>query len=137
MLHLVNPLTRLAVERLGLDDHNGTQVLEVIVRVSSQWHATPVRVLELDGLRYLVAPQGETDWVKNLRAQGIGRLRLGRRVEEFRAVELTDAEKLPVLRANFKRWWSLVARMTPVTSQDAPDEEIMRAAPLHPAFLLA
>jgi deazaflavin-dependent oxidoreductase (nitroreductase family) len=136
MLHLVNPLTRLAVGRLGLDDHNGTQVLEVTGRVSGQWHATPVRVVELAGLRYLVAPQGETDWVKNLRAQGVGRLRLGRRVKEFRAVELTDAEKLPVLRAYFKRWWSLVAQMTPVTSPDAPDEEITRAAPLHPAFLL-
>jgi deazaflavin-dependent oxidoreductase (nitroreductase family) len=137
MLHVVNPLTRLAVGRLGLNDHNGTRLLEVQGRVSGRWHATPVRVLELEGLRYLVAPQGESDWVKNLRARGAGRLCLGRRVEELRAVELAGAEKLPAWRAYFKRWWPLVAHMTPVTSPDSPDEEITQAAPLHPVFLLA
>lgn len=136
MLHVVNPLTLLTVGRLGLDDHNGTQVLEVKGRVSSRWHATPVRVLELDGHRYLVAPQGETDWVKNLRAQGAGRLRLGKSVQELRVVELTGEEKLPILRAYFSRWWSLVSRMTPVTSPHASDEEFTKAAPLHPAFAL-
>ena len=136
MRRVVNPLTRLAVGRLGLDDHNGTRVLEVKGRVSGLWHATPVRLLELDGRRYLVAPQGETDWVKNLRVQGRGRLRLGGRLTEFRAVELTGVEKLPVLRAYFRRWWSMVAPMTAVTSPDAPDEELVRAAPLHPTFML-
>jgi deazaflavin-dependent oxidoreductase (nitroreductase family) len=136
MLHVVNPLTRLAVGRLGLEDHNGTRVLEVKGRISGRWHATPVRLLELDGHRYLVAPQGETDWVKNLRARGAGRLRVGKTVQEFRAVELTGEEKLPVLRAYFTRWWSLVSGMTTITSPRASDEEFAKAALLHPAFVL-
>jgi deazaflavin-dependent oxidoreductase (nitroreductase family) len=133
---VVDSLTRLTVGRLGLDDHNGTRVLEVQGRISGLWRATPVKLLELDGRRYLVAMYGATDWVKNLRVQGGGRLCLGRHITDFRAVELADAEKLPVLRAYFRRWWSLVARMTPVTSPNASDEEITGVAPLYPVFLL-
>ena len=136
MQHLVDPLTLFAVGRLGLDDHNGTRVLEVKGRTSGVWHATPVRLLELEGRRYLVAMYGETQWVRNLRAQGTGRLCLGGQVTEFRAVELAGEEKLPVLRAYMKRYWSLVSGMTIVASPDAPDEEITRAAPMHPAFRL-
>jgi hypothetical protein len=136
MLHVVNPLTRFSVGRLGLSGTSGVQVLEVKGRKSGVWHALPVRPLELDGRRYLVALQGETQWVRNLRVQGCGRLRLGSHITDFRAVELEDALKLPVLRTYFKRWWSVSAPLTTVTSPDASDEEIARAAPLHPVFLL-
>ncbi|HEV2458139.1 MAG TPA: hypothetical protein VGS80_07210 [Ktedonobacterales bacterium] len=71
-----------------------------------------------------------------LRAQGGGRLRLGRQVSTFRAIELSGEAQLPILRAYFERWWPSVRRMTPVTSPHAPDEEIMKAAPLHPVFRL-
>jgi deazaflavin-dependent oxidoreductase (nitroreductase family) len=136
MRHLVDPLTIFAVGKLGLDDHNGTRVLEVQGRRSGLWRATPVRLLELEGHNYLVAMYGETGWAKNLRAQGRGRIRLGSHVTEFRAVEISGAEKLPVLRVYMKRYWSLVAGMTSVTSPDAPDGELSRAAPLHPTFRL-
>jgi len=136
MAHVFDPLTVLAVGRLGLDDHNGTRVLEVKGRTSGVWRATPVKLLELDGRRYLVAMYGETQWVRNLRAQGGGRIRLGSQATDFRAVDLGDEEKLPFLRAYLRRWWSLVARMTTVTSPNAPDEEITRAASLHPVFRL-
>lgn len=136
MQHLVDPLTLLVVGRLGLDDQNGTRVLEVKGRISGVWRATPVKLLELDGRRYLVAMYGETQWVRNLRARGGGRLRLGRQVTDFRAVELADREQLPVLRAYMKRYWSLVSGMTIVASPDAPDDEIESAMPLHPVFRL-
>lgn len=136
MMHIVDPLTILAVGRLGLDDHNGTRVVEVKGRKSGAWRATPVKLLELEGRQYLVAMYGETQWAKNLRVQGGGRLKLGRHITNFRAVELADEQKLPVLKAYFKRWWSLVARMTTVTSPDAPDEEFTKAAPKHPVFML-
>ena len=136
MVHVIDPLTILAVGRLGLDDHNGTRVIEVKGRKSGVWRATPVKLLERDGRRYLVAMYGETQWIRNLRAQGGGRLKKGSHLTDFRAVELADAEKLPVLRAYFKRWWSLVARMTTVTSPDASDEEITKAAPMYPVFML-
>ncbi len=136
MRHVFDPLTRLLVGRLGVDDHNGTRVIEVQGRVSGAWRATPVRLLELDGHRYVVAMYGQTQWVRNLRARGCGRLRLGRQVMDFRAIELGDAEKLPVLRAYFKRWWSLVARMTTLSSPEAPDEELAKVASQHPVFRL-
>ena len=49
MRHLFDPLTLFLVGRLGMDDHNGTRVLEVKGRKSGLWRATPVRLLELDG----------------------------------------------------------------------------------------
>ena len=136
MTHMVDPLTLLLVGRLGLDDHNGTRILEVKGRKSGTWRTTPVKLLEMDGRRYIVAMYGQTNWVRNLRAQHCGHLRLGNQIIEFQAVELEDANKLPVLRAYFKRWWSLVAQMTTISSPDAPDEEIAAAARLYPVFLL-
>lgn len=136
MSRVVDPLTVWAVGRIGLDDHNGTRILQVKGRKSGEWHATPVKLLESGGRRYLVSMYGETNWVKNLRAQGSGRLRLGNQVTDFRAVELADQDKLTVLRAYMTRWWSLVAQMTTVSSPNAPDEEIRLAASMHPVFEL-
>lgn len=136
ILNLVNPLTRLLVGRLGLESRDGVCVLETKGRISGVWRATPVRLLELDGRRYLVALQGETQWVRNLKVQGGGRFRQGSRITDFRAMELADEAKLPVMRAYFKRWWAQSASLTTVTSPNAPDEEINRAASLHPVFML-
>jgi deazaflavin-dependent oxidoreductase (nitroreductase family) len=133
IVHLVNPLTRLLVGKLGLDN-DGVRILEVKGRNSGVMRATPVRLLELDGRSYLVALQGETQWVRNLRARGGGRLRLGHQIKEFRAAELADSEKLPVLQAYLRHWWSQSASLTMVSSPEAPDEEIMMAAPTHPVF---
>lgn len=135
MLRLINPLTHFLVGRLGLGN-DGVRILEVKGRNSGAWHSTPVRLLELDGQRYIVALQGETQWVRNLRAQAGGRLQLGRQVTEFRARELGNEAKLPVLRAYFKRWWSQSKMLTTVKSPDASDEEIASAAPTHPVFVL-
>src|ERR1700728_4715688 len=82
----------------------GSRVLAVKGRTSGQWRTTPVNLLSYDDRRYLVSPRGETQWVRNLRVIGTGELRLGRRAEGFRGRELTDDEKVPVLRAYLKRW---------------------------------
>ena len=73
----------------------GMHTLEVQGRRSGQPRKTPVNVLDFEGSRYLVAPRGETEWVRNLRASGHGKLLLGRRTEDFTGVELSDAEKVP------------------------------------------
>ena len=82
----------------------GSRVLAVKGRTSGQWRTTPVNLLTHDGRRYLVAPRGETQWVRNLRVAGTGELRVGRRAEGFRGRELSDEEKVPVLRAYLTRW---------------------------------
>lgn len=78
--------------------------LAVRGRTSGEWRTVPVNVLELDGQRYLVAPRGETQWVRNLRATGRGELRWRGRVEPFRAIEIPDNEKPRVIEAYLARW---------------------------------
>src|SRR6266700_3706907 len=82
----------------------GARVLAVRGRVSGEWRTTPVNPLTVGGERYLVAPRGHTQWVRNLRAAGGGELRIGKRVERFTATELPDERKPEVLRAYLKRW---------------------------------
>jgi deazaflavin-dependent oxidoreductase (nitroreductase family) len=112
----------------------GSRVLEVRGRTSGQVRSTVVNLLTVDGVRYLVAPRGETQWVRNLRAAGEGTLRLGRRREAFAAVELPDADKGPVLRAYLKAWAWEVGQFFDGLSADSPDEVVAAAAPGFPAF---
>jgi deazaflavin-dependent oxidoreductase (nitroreductase family) len=127
---IVAGLTRMGLSLLG------SRVLEVRGRSSGEPRRTPVNLLQLDGERYLVAPRGETQWVRNLRASGEGRLLVGRRAEPFTAVELADAEKPPILRAYLARWKAEVGAYFDGVGPDASDEEMAGAAPRHPVFRL-
>ena len=112
----------------------GSRVLEVKGRKSGEWRRTPVNLLEFEGARYLVAPRGNTQWVRNMRVSGGGRLLLGRRVEEFTAKEVPEDERVPLLRAYLEKWkWEVGAFFDGVDPY-APDEELRRIAPDHPAF---
>ncbi len=112
----------------------GSRVLAVKGRSSGEWRTTPVNLLNFEGRRYLVAPRGETQWVRNLRAAGTGELRLGRRAESFRGRELTDDEKVPVLRAYLARWKAEVGIFFDGVGPDSADEQIRAIAAKHPAF---
>jgi deazaflavin-dependent oxidoreductase (nitroreductase family) len=112
----------------------GSRVLQVRGRKSGQIREVPVNLLELDGSRYLVAPRGVTQWVRNLRAAQEGTLRLGRHREVFRAVEVPDAEKLRILRAYLRRWKMEVGVFFDGVGPDADDAQLLRIAPDHPVF---
>ncbi|NIH82941.1 nitroreductase family deazaflavin-dependent oxidoreductase [Amycolatopsis viridis] len=112
----------------------GSRVLLVRGRKSGQIRSTPVNVLKVGGQRYLVAPRGQTQWVRNLRAAGEGQLRVGRRVETFRFAELTEAEKPPILRAYLKRWAWEVSRFFDGVDHKSPDEVLRGVAPGFPVF---
>lgn len=90
--------------------------------------------LTLDGARYLVAPRGVTQWVRNLRAAGGGELALGRAVERFRAVELADDQKIDILRSYLRRWKFEVGAFFDGVGPDSPEEDFRRIAPHHPVF---
>ena len=115
----------------------GSRVLEVRGRKSGEPRRTPVNPLTIDGDRYLVAPRGNTQWVRNLRAGGTGRLLVGRRGEDFSATEVPDAEKPPILRAYLRKWkWEVGAFFDGVDA-DSPEEEVRRIAPAHPIFRIS
>jgi hypothetical protein len=90
--------------------------------------------LRYDGAEYLVAPRGQTQWVKNLRASGVGRLRVGRRAQSFHAVELADDDKPALLRAYLKKWKFEVGAFFGGVGPDSSDEELRRISPDHPVF---
>jgi deazaflavin-dependent oxidoreductase (nitroreductase family) len=130
--HVFNPLVA-ALTRLGVS-LAGSRVLEVRGRKSGEWRSTPVNPLEVDGERYIVAPRGDTQWVRNLRVSGEGRLRKGRRVEEFTATEVPDEEKIPLLRAYLRKWAWEVGAFFEGVGADSSDDELRRIAPKHPIF---
>jgi deazaflavin-dependent oxidoreductase (nitroreductase family) len=128
--HVVNPMVA-ALTRGGLS-LRGSRVLAVRGRTTEEVRATPVNLLTIDGTRYLVAPRGHTQWVRNLRAAGEGELRLGRRAERFRATEVGDDDKPPILRAYLRRWKVEVGVFFGGVGPDAPDADLRRIAPDHP-----
>ena len=115
----------------------GSRILSVRGRTSGQWRSNPVNVLTHEGRRYLVAPRGQTQWVRNLRAAGGGELRVGRKVEKFTATELTDAQKPDVLRAYLRRWKIEVGVFFEGVDANAPDEKLLDIAPGYPVFLVS
>jgi deazaflavin-dependent oxidoreductase (nitroreductase family) len=132
--HVFNP-TVAGLTRAGLSVM-GSRVLEVRGRKSGEPRRTPVNLLEFEGSRYLVAPRGHTQWVRNLRQSHEGRLWLGRRSEPFTAIEVSDEDKAPVLRAYLKRWKAEVGAFFEGVGPDPSDEELRRVAPDHPVFRL-
>lgn len=119
--------------RLGIGLRGG-RILHVRGRRSGEWRTVPVNPLELDGQRYLVAPRGRTEWVRNLRAAGEGRLQLGRRFEEFAATEVADADKAPIIRAYLERWAAETQRFFGDVTAASSDAEIAAVAGGFPVF---
>ena len=54
--------------RIGVSVY-GSRVLAVRGRKSGEWRTVPVNLLKYNGERYLVAPRGHTQWVRNMRAR--------------------------------------------------------------------
>jgi deazaflavin-dependent oxidoreductase (nitroreductase family) len=130
--YFFNPQMTL-MARLGIS-MNGARTLAVKGRKSGQWRTTPVNLLTHDGRRYLVSPRGETQWARNLRVAGTGELRLGRRAESFRARELGDDDKVPVLRAYLRRWRAETGIFFGGTGPNSSDEQFRAIASRYPAF---
>lgn len=127
---LVAALTGLGVSVLG------SRVLAVKGRKSGEWRTTPVNVLQVGDRRYLVSPRGQTQWVRNLRAAGEAKLRLGRKTEDVRATELPDGDKPQILRAYLRRWRFEVGAFFGGVSATSSDEELRGIAGEHPVFLI-
>jgi deazaflavin-dependent oxidoreductase (nitroreductase family) len=130
--HVFNRAVR-RLTRLGLPVA-GSRELRVRGRTSGEWRSTPVNLLVVEGERYLVAPRGTTQWVRNLRAAGTGELRYGRRVEAFRGEELPDEAKPPVLQEYVHRWSWEVGAFFEGVDKNATQADLARIAPDFPVF---
>jgi len=127
----VSWLTRHGISLLG------SRVLTVRGRRTGAERSVPVNLLEVDGERYLVAPRGNTQWVRNLRAAGEAQLRVGRRVEQVTAVELPVSDRVPVIRVYLKRWGWEVGQFFDGLSARSDDTAIAAVADGFPVFRLA
>jgi deazaflavin-dependent oxidoreductase (nitroreductase family) len=126
---IVARLTKLGISLMG------SRVLSVRGRKTGDWRSTPVNLLVLDGQRYLVAPRGHTQWVRNLRATPEARLQLGRTTETFHAEEVADPDKTEVLRLYLKKWsWEVGTFFSGDVTKNSPEETLHHIAPGVPVF---
>ncbi|MCU1455788.1 MAG: hypothetical protein JWN46_3934 [Acidimicrobiales bacterium] len=130
-----NPLVR-QLTRWGLSV-KGSRELSVVGRSSGEVRRVVVNLLDVDGDRYLVAPRGNTQWVRNVRAAGRAELRVGRHVDVVAPVELADAEKPAIIREYLRRWKSEVGMFFEGIDENATDDQVLAIAPGFPVFALS
>jgi deazaflavin-dependent oxidoreductase (nitroreductase family) len=115
----------------------GARTLEVNGRKSGLPRRNPVNLLTIDGRNYLVAPRGEVEWVRNVRAaDGQLTLILGSRRQHWIATEITDGRKPEILRQYLRRWKAEVGIFFGGVGAKSSDEELAAIAPRHPVFEL-
>jgi deazaflavin-dependent oxidoreductase (nitroreductase family) len=125
---LIAPLARLGVAG------KRTHVLTVRGRKTGRRHSTPVQLVFLDGQRWLVAPYGERQWVKNARAAGEVEVTRALRTERCRIEEVDPQTAAPVLREYLRKTPIVKAYFD--ATKDAPVEEFAAEADRHPVFRL-
>jgi deazaflavin-dependent oxidoreductase (nitroreductase family) len=109
-----------------------TSLLTVRGRKSGQPYTVPVVLVEQNGQRWLVAPYGVVQWVRNIRVAGTATLTRGRHSEVISVTELPAQQAAPVL----KQYLSQVSAIQPYfdVTADSPLEAFEREAPRHPVF---
>jgi deazaflavin-dependent oxidoreductase (nitroreductase family) len=125
---LITPLAR-----LGLAGRR-THILTVSGRKSGRPYSTPVQLVFENGRRWLVAPYGEQQWVKNARAAGVVELTRALRTRRYRIEEASPEEAAPVLR-EYLRSTSIVKPYFEAGA-GAPLEALVAEAGRHPVFRL-
>jgi len=110
-------------------------LLQVSGRKTGRVYSTPVNLLEFRGKRFLVAPRGRTQWVRNAESAGEVTLKKGRNARKFRLRPLPDAEKPEILKEYLDRFTPTVQRYFPVPAGSSPQAFAALAAN-YPVFEL-
>jgi deazaflavin-dependent oxidoreductase (nitroreductase family) len=110
-------------------------LLQVRGRKSGKLFSTPVDLLDLQGKRYLVAPRGRTQWVRNAEAAGEITLKKGSAVQQFHLRPIADADKPQILKAYLDSFKREVQRYFPIPA-GSPPEQFAEIAESYPAFEL-
>lgn len=120
---------------LGLGP-NYIYLLQVRGRKSGKLYSTPIDLLEMDGKRYLVAPRGRTQWVRNAEAAGEIVLKKGNWRQSFRLRAVPDAAKPELLKAYLDHFKVAVQRYFTVAAGSEAKAFVAIAAN-YPVFELA
>ena len=132
MVRLANRMTA-AVLR-GNSAPPGTYLLTVHGRKTGKAYTAPVRLIEHDGKRWLVAPYGVVNWVKNARAAGEVSLYRNKVNETVKLRELGPQESAPILKEYITK--ESIVRPYFDIPPEASLEEFAAVAARHPVFLL-
>jgi deazaflavin-dependent oxidoreductase (nitroreductase family) len=111
----------------------GTVQLEVKGRRSGQTRSTAVTWVEHDGQRYLVAPRGNTEWVRNVKAAGGEAVIKHRKTQRVRLEEIPVEQRAPIIKAYNKKLGAVTRREFGIDG-DASLEEHAKIADRHPVF---
>jgi deazaflavin-dependent oxidoreductase (nitroreductase family) len=113
-----------------------TALLQVKGRRSGQTRSNAVTWVEHEGQRYLVAPRGNTEWVRNVKAAGGEAILKRRKAERVRLEEVPVEQRAPVIKSYLKKT-ALVTKREFGIDPEAPLEEFEKIAERHPVFRIA
>ncbi|HKQ61468.1 MAG TPA: nitroreductase/quinone reductase family protein [Candidatus Polarisedimenticolaceae bacterium] len=108
-------------------------LLQVRGRKTGRVYSNPVSLVPFHGVRFLVAPRGRTQWVRNVEASSEVGFKRGSSTERCRLRPLADADKAPVLHAYVAKYGSVVQRYFPVPA-GAPLGAFAEIASRYPVF---
>ena len=115
----------------------GSRVLTVRGRTTGEPRTTPVNLLTVDGVDYLVSPRGNTQWARNARAAGEVELGPRWRRTPVTLTEVDDDAKPALLKSYLDRWyWEVKGHIAGLTPESTA-AELRSAAPVIPVFALA
>jgi hypothetical protein len=115
----------------------GTRALRVRGRRTGKRRRVVINLLTVDGVDYVVAPRGTTQWVRNARVAGVVEIGPRWRSRRRPITEVTDDVKPELLRRYLARWYWQVKGFAAGLTPDSSDEELCTAAPSIPVFALA
>jgi hypothetical protein len=99
------------------------------------YNSSPIDLLEIEGKRFLVAPRGRTQWVRNAEAAGEVTLKKGKLQQRFRLRALSDQERPEILKAYLDRFKREVQTYFPLPA-GSPVEAFRELVQRYPAFEL-
>jgi deazaflavin-dependent oxidoreductase (nitroreductase family) len=89
-------------------------LLQVRGRKTGRIHSAPVNLMDMGGKRFLVAPRGRTQWVRNAEAAGEITLKRGSKRQDYRLIPIAEAEKPEILKMYLDRYASAVLKFFPI-----------------------
>lgn len=110
------------------------RLLQTQGRRSGRRRTAPVAVVRLDGQEWLVSPFGETQWVRNVRANGVASLGRGRHMRPVNLVAVDD-DRRPAVLQRYRRVFRMVPFVRDAFDADPGDPEaFQRDAHRYPVF---